>query len=84
MFCPPAVDVAASATVCRAAYPLGATKLTAMVCDVPAASVVEVELAVHDVIDPHDGANVSGSAMVPQFVTVKFVEPATARRTVVV
>jgi hypothetical protein len=84
MFCPPAVDVAASETDFRTEYPLGATKLTPMVCVVPAARVVDAGLATHDAIEPHDGASVSGSAMLPAFVTLKLVDPTALRRTMVI
>ena len=84
MFCPPAVDVAASDTVFGIEYPAGARKLTVIVCDELAASVVVPKLAAHDVIDPHDGASASGSAKVPEFVTVNVIDPAAPRRMVVV
>ena len=79
MFCPPAVDVAASDTVFGTEYPVGARKLSAIVCDELAASVVVARLAAQDVIDPHDGASVSGRANVPEFVTVKVIDPAAPR-----
>ena len=79
MFCAPAVDVAASDTVFGIEYPVGARKLTVIVCDELAASVVVAGLAAHDVIDPHDGASVSGSANDPEFVTVKAIDPAAPR-----
>ena|SRR6478736_2990038 len=84
MFCPPAVDVAASETLLGTEYPLGARKLTPMVCVAPAARVVDAGLATHDAIEPHDGASVSGRAMLPVFVTVKLVDPTAPRRTMVV
>jgi hypothetical protein len=55
-----------------------------MVCVVPAARVVDAGLATHDAIEPHDGASVSGSAMLPAFVTVKLVDPTAPRRTMVI
>jgi C4-type Zn-finger protein len=73
------VDVAVSDTVFGIEYPVGARKLTVIVCDELAASVVVAKLAAHDVIDPHDGASVSGSANVPEFVTVKVIDPAAPR-----
>jgi len=79
MFCPPAVDVAPSDTAFGTEYPVGARKPTVMVCDELGASVVDAKLAAHGVIDPHAGASVSGSANVPEFVTVNAIEPAAPR-----
>ena len=78
------MDVTESDTIFGIEYPVGARKLTVIVCDALAASVVVAKLAVHDVIDPHDGARVSGSANVPEFVTMNAIDPAAPRRTMVV